>query len=235
VNITVWAAFQAASLSLSALAGSPGLSHRHTPIEGRIIAYRPYDRVIQFSSFVINEEVFLFEISSSRGGSLIVKVRYRHVGESEITSRILEQAPAIKLQLRREPSCDETYAQFVSSAPALRDQSGETLASGVSFVEKFHGSKPPNDLELECYMLEQAIFESWRGDGEVRQLVAHDVRVRPVRKAAVHGSTDPSDAHSFAHNYFGGLELPDRSTLQSRGDSRTGMVYEFPLNRPSTV
>lgn len=153
MNIMVRAAMLAASLLLSVLASAPAPGRHGIAIDGRIIAYRPCDRIIQYSSFVINEEVFLFETPPSRGRSRIIKIRYKHVGESEITDRILEQALLMKLELKREASCDETYRQFVSSAPTVRDEAGGRLVSGISFVQKFQGLKPPDDLPLECYVL----------------------------------------------------------------------------------
>ena len=153
MNTVLCAAMRAGVVMLFVIAGAGAAARHNTRVNGRVIAFRPYDRMIQFSSFVTNEEVFLFEMLTARGQRRTIKVRYRHVGVSEITEQILEQALPLKLELERDRACDETYSQFVSSAPGLRDQSGETWASGIRFVEAFKDVKPPEELKLDCYLL----------------------------------------------------------------------------------
>jgi hypothetical protein len=94
-------------------------------LTGRFIAYRPSDRLAQTASFVANKEAFLLQAEDSKHKS-VVKVEYEYVGYSDITEEMLEKAPLLNLKVRRNPSCDQSYSQFISTAPTIRDeQSGK--------------------------------------------------------------------------------------------------------------
>ena len=130
---------------------------RTTTITGRIIAYRPVDRVSQAASFAPNVEIFLFQLEGSRDSKarVIVKIEYRHFGYSNITQDILERAPRLSLKVKRDRACDESYGHFLEVAPLMREEkSGDLALGGITFLEQFKAIKPSPDAVLRCYSLE---------------------------------------------------------------------------------
>lgn len=143
-----------ATLTLLAPSGKAKLPiGRNT--EGRIIAYRPSERVIQMASFVENREAFLMLVEGRgrKKQAKVVKAQYRHIGYSEVASEVLEKASPLKWNLRRKRSCDQRYRDFVNDAPRLRDESGEKLMDRIAFVPGYERYKPADDHLLECYVL----------------------------------------------------------------------------------
>src|SRR6185503_14294615 len=143
---------------LTGFANAMGKAPRKTSkLKGRIVAYRPADRISQTPSFASNGELFLFAVdSSSSERPTLVKIDYRHVGYTDITAEMLEDAPQLMLTAKRDRSCDQSLAQFVSSTPAIREQGTETvLASGVTFFKGFDQRTLRPDLILPCYILKK--------------------------------------------------------------------------------
>lgn len=148
-------------LVAEALVAARTPSHKET-ITGRIVAYRPLDRVIQAASFILNREVFLFEIQPSkrREKPRIVKIEYVHFGFTDIANEMLDNSTVLKLKVRRDQSCDETYSHFVSTAPEYRDkESGALTFKGVEFVKGSSRIALAPETKLPCYSLEKSDFE----------------------------------------------------------------------------
>jgi len=95
-------------------------AERTTTIAGRIIAYRPVDRISQVVSFAPNLEIFLMELETPGGvkAGPIVKVEYEHFGYSDITEDILDRAPHLRMKVQRNRACDESYRHFLNVAPS---------------------------------------------------------------------------------------------------------------------
>ena len=128
-------------------------------LSGHFIAYRTSDRVAQTASFVTNKEMFLFQIEGSKLPK-IVKIVYEHVGYSDITEETLENAPLLSLEVTPNASCDESYGQFVSTAPAMRDEkSGKEMVSGIKFVPKYQSVHLASSVKLKCYALQKGDFQ----------------------------------------------------------------------------
>lgn len=122
-----------------------------TELRGRIIAYRPGDRVAQLASMVRNQEVLLFEVNLGNK-TKIVKINYQHFGESDITEQMLHKSPVFELKAKRTRNCDQSYKQFVDAAPSIRDSdSGEVAVGGVRFVGDQHDLPP--GTQLVCFTL----------------------------------------------------------------------------------
>lgn len=120
-------------------AGKPHL----TPIRGRVVAFRPAERIGQVVSEVINRETFLLRLDSSAGE--IVKVVYDHYGYSKFPDG------SVSLKGRRDRSCDGTYGQFVAKAPILKLEGKSSAIPSVTLVEGFNGL--PLSSKLKCYRL----------------------------------------------------------------------------------
>jgi hypothetical protein len=123
---------------------------RTVSMRGTIIAYRPAERATQVVSHVLNREAFLFRVDGSK--PLTIKLVYEHFGYSTLDDKTLAAAPILRIQARRDPSCDETVAAFVQNSPALRNE-----ASKDDSVEPlvFIGTKPPGIQPLKCYRVEE--------------------------------------------------------------------------------
>jgi hypothetical protein len=135
---------------------------RTTTIRGRIIAWRQVDRVIQWASFAPNRELFLFQVESTKHSKrpTIFKIDYTHFGYTDITEAMLQQAALLTIRASREKSCDQSYGEFMSTAPVVREEtSGSVMLSGISFVEKFKGPEIEPDRILKCYTLQKGDFE----------------------------------------------------------------------------
>jgi hypothetical protein len=131
------------------------------PFSGRIVAYRLLDRISQLPSFAPNKEVFLFKVNTDQGTgeSRIVKIEYEHFGITNISQAILEAAPLLTLKAKREKNCDQTYDQFLSTAPKLKQGgSDDVLIGGVEFVENFKDLNIAPERILPCYALEKGDF-----------------------------------------------------------------------------
>jgi hypothetical protein len=69
---------------------------------------------------------------------------------------MLEDAPQLMLTAKRDRSCDQSLAQFVSSTPAIREKETETvMVSGVTFVTGFDQRALLPNLILPCYVLKK--------------------------------------------------------------------------------
>ncbi|HZS49160.1 MAG TPA: hypothetical protein VFC63_29095 [Blastocatellia bacterium] len=135
-----------------------------TTISARIIAYRPSDTVMQGGpgADVPNQEAFLMRIESIKQGQVptIIKVEYRHYDHTDITDELLQNAPLLRLKVTRNASCDQTYDQFVSTAPVIREKdSQKPVLGGIAYVDKFKDIKPSAHYLLKCYTLQKGDFE----------------------------------------------------------------------------
>jgi hypothetical protein len=127
-------------------------------IIGRIVAFRPIDRIAQAAPFARNKQLYLFEIEDQKKekNPTIVKIDYGFIGSSEITDRILQEALPLKMSVMRSTGCDQSYSEFLSSVPSLKDEkSGREIERGIAFVKKFRDVELEPDLPLKCYKLEK--------------------------------------------------------------------------------
>jgi len=125
-------------------------------ITGRIVAYRPIDRIERVTTTTRHEEFFLFEIEDRKQGKhpAIVKIDYEHPGDSEVTEQTLQRALPLTLAVKRSPICDQSYSEFLSSIPTVKDEkSGVEIVRGITFAEKFKKIELSPDLMLKCYVV----------------------------------------------------------------------------------
>ena len=136
--------------------GTAGVLYRQTKLSGQVIAYRPADRALQVASHVLNKESFLFRVSNSESNrqAVIMKLVYEHFGYSDLGNDVLSKTPMLKLNVRRDTTCDETYGAFVQNSPTLRDaQAKNELGEKVIFIEPFQKIKLSPEQPLKCYKL----------------------------------------------------------------------------------
>jgi hypothetical protein len=132
-------------------------------VAGKIVAYRPADR-LQLASFVKNKELFLFSTKEIKPKT--IKLVYSHYGYSDISYEMLLSTMTIQLSARRDFSCDETLSSFKSSAPAILDENGsDASAERVIFVEKLQDIS--GNYQLDCYVLTKWVSQS-TGEGETK-------------------------------------------------------------------
>lgn len=163
--------FRVACVLIIPLVALGFVSTRKSKFVGRIVAYRPGDRISQVASFSPNKEVFLFKIENSktRKRPQFVKIEYRHFGITNISQATLEATPLLALKATRDESCDQTYDQFVSTAPTLRQEgSDKGLINGITLIEGFKDLKMAPAMILRCYVI---------GKGDL-QVLGNDERQR---------------------------------------------------------
>lgn len=139
-----------------------GVPHRLKEIKGQIIAYRPADRVLQEVSHVLNKESFLFRVSDSESSShaAIIKLVYEHVGYSDVGDDVLSKTPILRINIRRDTTCDETYGAFVQNSPILTDnQAKDGSSERVVFIGPFQQMKLAPEQPLKCYKLQGGNFQ----------------------------------------------------------------------------
>lgn len=141
---------------LAMFIGKADAMHKHTKLKGQIIAYRPAERVSQVPSHVLNKESFLFMMAKSKSTSqaAIVKLVYEHYGYSDLGDDVLSKAPVLRLNIRRDTTCDETYGDFVQNSPVLGDGKENNDSDGkVIFIEAFQKMNLSSEQPLKCYKL----------------------------------------------------------------------------------
>ena len=124
-------------------------------ITGRIVAYRSIDRIERVTASTRQEEFFLFEIEDGKQDvrPAIVKIDYEHSGDSEVTEQTLRRALPLTVAVTRSPFCDQSYGDFLSSIPTVKDEkSGVEIMRGITFAEKFKKIEISPDLMLRCYV-----------------------------------------------------------------------------------
>jgi hypothetical protein len=143
---------------------SAAVPQQNALIIGKIIAYRPFDRIGQAVSFVPNSELFLLKTEVGRRNTKpeFVKIQYRHFGFTDITDQILDEAPILTLKVKRDASCDQSYKEFLSSAPRVPVDGSTDNSGSVIFTERFKHTKLAPDYVLKCYVLEKGGFEVLR-------------------------------------------------------------------------
>ena len=123
-------------------------------IRGRIIAYRPAERIAQMASFVANHETFLFE-RSGRPRREIVKLVFDHMGYSSLNP---DSLTPLTLTVTRVPKCDETYSSYSQNSPAFVDQDGNGgSVKGVVFLPAFENVTLTPDQILKCYRIDRML------------------------------------------------------------------------------
>lgn len=165
------ATFVFCGVSIAIALGAPP---KLTTVRGRIIAYRTFDRFAQAPSFIPNREVFLVATDkrNQTTGSTILKINYVHFELTDITEDILQGTRSLKLKVRRDSTCDESYAHFVSTAPKIQVLDGlsdvgkldDASPRGrsiepIRFAVGINGASFSPNLKLECYDLAKGDFK----------------------------------------------------------------------------
>src|ERR1700739_1592067 len=96
-------------LAVALCCGAASVAGKKTSFKGRIVAYRPADRM-QVVSFVANKELLLFKRSG--GSNQLLKIVYVHQGFSDLKGDVLSGAQDISVSVRRDPSCDQALGAF---------------------------------------------------------------------------------------------------------------------------
>lgn len=124
-------------------------------MKGKIIAYRPAERMVQMASQVLNTEYFLFKVNAGNNSApQVIKLKYEHFGFSRFGDDVLTRTPTLQLKVDRDNTCDETYGEFVENSPAINEEQGKGEASEkVTFIGAFQKEKPSNGQMLKCYKL----------------------------------------------------------------------------------
>jgi len=163
VTVRVFAAIYLV-FQLVALKGVAGPRPKLTRIAGRIVAYRPVDRVAQVVSYSPNKETFLVAIDNSTQTlkPMVINVTYTHFGYSDIKDEVLQKGWLITMKVSRNTACDETYSQFVAMSRVMTvsdEKSGQRETSKpVIFAAGLNGASLAPDLKLQCYELEKGNF-----------------------------------------------------------------------------
>lgn len=140
-----------------------------TTLEGQIIAYRPAERSVQFVSHVLNSEVFLFKLKvpNRKNSSVIVKLVYGHMGYSDISDDLLTKTPILLASVRRDNTCDETYASLVDRSPALNAEGSRGgQPEKIIYLPLFKSDAPLPGDKLACYKLVKWKFQIGAGQNQ---------------------------------------------------------------------
>ena len=134
---------------------------RKKTLVGQIIAYRPAEMLRQVASSVLNKESFLFAVdgTATEIETRMIKVVYEHFGYSDLGQPVLSNSPLMRLRVRRNPACDESYHSFVVSSPTMPDQSGGGSTEALVFVAKYRDIKISPAQLLRCYALQKGGFQ----------------------------------------------------------------------------
>ena len=143
--------------SFAATTGAVWPGHGAIHMRGQIVAYRPGERLLQFASFVVNRESFLFAVTSDRSKSqpVVAKLVYEHFGYSELSYDVLQKAPSIQLRAHRDPKCDETFADYVEHSPTFKTEDGKEEMIKVVFVGPFQTVQLSPQQPLKCYKVQE--------------------------------------------------------------------------------
>jgi hypothetical protein len=144
------------------LQGTAAGWRRHTKMKGQIIAFRPFDRIVQMASFVENRETFLFRVVTPGSNSrpVIVKLVYEHFGYSDLGEDVTSKSPLLRLRVRRDKTCDETYATFVQNSPTIQDDDGKEFSmEKVVFIGLLEKTNIPAQQQLKCYKMQSGDLE----------------------------------------------------------------------------
>lgn len=140
-----------AALTLLTHCNATADSRKGRSFRGRVVAYRPADRM-QVASFAANKELLLFQVNASR--QQILKLVYTHYGYSLMKGDILSGRRAISAFVVRDQTCDESLESFEKEAPAIPLQ-GKSSVSTERVVFSRHASLPPRLYRMSCYVLER--------------------------------------------------------------------------------
>ena len=113
-------------------------------------------------SFIMNIEAFVVVVDPARDKDRhqLIKVEYRHYGYTDLTNDILQASPVLKMRVRRERACDQSYSEYVKSSLVVQDaDSGKGLTQPVLFFDSFSDKTIPVDKRLKCYVLEKDDFQ----------------------------------------------------------------------------
>ncbi len=129
----------------SANAVANGRSHL-TSLHGRIVAFRPAERIGQVVSGAVNRETFLLAIDGK--AREIVKLIDEHDGYSELSNSTNDH---VILEVRRDRSCDGSYGQFILESPVMTSEDKSSAVPPLTRLGSFTGLPP--SYQLKCYRL----------------------------------------------------------------------------------
>ena len=147
------------AIQVAALTTAARTTKKLTTVKGRIIAYRPVDRVAQVISNSPNTEVFLLATEGpiQTTKPTILKINYVHFGFGDVTDDMLHNGKPLTMKVSRDPACDESYTHFVSTSRVMttvNEKSGQRETSKpVIFTAGFNEASLAPDLNLQCYDL----------------------------------------------------------------------------------
>jgi len=119
--------------------------------KGRIVAYRPVDRM-QVASFVANKELLLFQTAGDKPE--LLKLIYVHQGYSDLKDDVVSGAQSISISVRRDRSCDQALGAFEKEAPSIPLQGSGSTVSTQPIVFASSVSRPSDSYKMKCYLLE---------------------------------------------------------------------------------
>ncbi len=138
-------------LAVSLSCGVASAAGKKASFKGRIVAYRPADRM-QVVSFVANKELLLFQTDAA--SYALLKIVYVHQGFSDLKDDVLSGVQDISISVRRDASCDQVLAAFEKEAPAVTLESGgSSAASTERIVFAASMSRPSASYRMKCYVL----------------------------------------------------------------------------------
>lgn len=129
-------------------------------LTGKIVAYRPADRVLQVPSHSLNTESFLFLVSAPQPTRpSLARIVYRHLGYGKLDTALLEKTPTLQLAAHRDATCDVKYETFAHSAPSLELHGAEADGEKIIFLGSFTSLRIDPTQRLKCYVLEDDDFK----------------------------------------------------------------------------
>lgn len=130
--------------------GMASAAGKKTSFKGRIVAYRPADRM-QVVSFVANKELLLFQTDAA--SRALLKIVYVHQGFSDLKGDVLSGVQDIFISVRRDASCDQALGAFESEARAVTLEGGSSAASTERIVFAASMLRPSESYRMKCYVL----------------------------------------------------------------------------------
>jgi hypothetical protein len=136
-------------------------------LTGEIIARQRFEQMFRLCSFVINTEHYLFKIQGNP--SKIIKLVHRFGGcPRDLADRPLSRLPELKIIVKTDPSCSETYEEFIKNAKFYSvNYAGEDIDPLVIYDKE--SINIDNATILECYIMSDREYEITRKNWGLRE------------------------------------------------------------------
>lgn len=92
----------------------------------------------------------------------MIKIVHQHYGYTSLTNDLLSKSPELRIKVRRNDGCDETYGSFTNEADKLAKEMIKDATNGIEpikFIKKTKDIMMPNDFLLKCFTMQQNDFE----------------------------------------------------------------------------